>query len=173
MPTEQQWQELWDKQAIAEVVGARYGRALDWLDLAALKDCFHEDGIVDYGFFAGNAHEWCTTVMAIESESVNRFHYVFNILVVVDGDRAEAESNSLAGGRRPDEEGGFRQTFYGSRYLDQLERREGVWRISQRRTLLEFAQRVTSAGSPAGGLKGLELVEGMTPEHELYRRMAR
>ena len=57
MPTERQVQELWDKQEIADVLGARYGRGLDWLDEAALKQCFHPDAQVDYGFFVGNAHD--------------------------------------------------------------------------------------------------------------------
>ena len=171
MPSERQLQELWDKQEIAEVLGARYGRGLDWLDEEALMDCFHEDAFVDYGFFVGNAHEWCRRVMPIEAQSLHRFHYVFNILVEIDGDRAEAESNSLAGGRSPDGKGGFNQSFFGSRYLDKLERRDGRWKISERRTLLEFAQQMPSSGGPDGGLKGLELIEGVSPRHPLYRRM--
>ena len=168
MPTERQLQQLWDKQEIAEVLGARYGRGLDWLDEAALKECFHPDAHVDYGFFVGNAHDWCTMVMPIEAQSLHRFHYVFNILIDVDGDKAEAESNSLAGGRSAN----GNQSFFGSRYLDKLERREGVWRISERKALLEFAQQTQSSGGPDGGLKGLELVEGLSPSHALYRRMA-
>jgi hypothetical protein len=171
VPAERELRELLDKQAIAEVLGPRYARALDWLDEAALKECFHADGWVDYGFFVGNAHDWCTAVMPIESGSLHRFHYAFNVLVRVDGERAEAESNSIAGGRRPDGAGGFSQTFFGSRYLDKLERRDGVWRISERRTLLEFAQEMPSSGGPDGGLKGLELISGLSPQHPLYRRL--
>jgi hypothetical protein len=172
VPSERQLQELWDKQEIAEVLGARYGRGLDWLDEAALKECFHADAHVDYGFFVGNAHDWCTMVMPIEAQSLHRFHYVFNVLIEVNGDKAEAESNSLAGGRSPDGKGGFNQSFFGSRYLDKLEKRDGVWKISDRKTLLEFAQQMASSGGPDGGLKGLELVEGLSPRHALYRKMA-
>ena len=171
MPTERQLQELWDKQEIADVLGARYGRGLDWLDEAALKQCFHPDAQVDYGFFVGNAHAWCAMVMPIEAQSLHRFHYVFNILIEVEGDKAEAESNSLAGGRSPDGKGGFSQSFFGSRYLDKLEKRDGIWKISDRKTLLEFAQQMPSSGGPDGGLKGLELVEGLSPAHALYRPM--
>jgi hypothetical protein len=163
--------ELWNKQEIAEVLGARYARALDWLDEEALKDCFHPDGHVDYGFFVGNAHDWCIAVMPIEKESLHRFHYVFNILIRIEGDTAEAESNSLAGGRRSDGAGGFTQSFFGSRYLDRLERRGGVWKIAERRALLEFAQEMPSSGGPGGGLAGLELVSGLSPQHALYRPM--
>lgn len=164
-------QALVDKHEIVEVIGPRYGRALDWLDEAALKECFHADGWVDYGFFVGNAHDWCAVVLPIERQSVHRFHYTFNPLVDIHGDRADAESNSVAGARMPNGAGGFNQSFYGSRYLDKLERRDGRWKILERRVLLEFAQQLPSAGSPDGSLKGLELVSGFSSSHPLYRRM--
>lgn len=171
MPSDAALQELLDKQEIEEVVGARYGRALDWLDMDQLKTCFHEDGWVDYGFYEGNAHGWCEAVMPIESSAIHRFHYVFNIRVEVNGDNADAESNSLAGSRRPEDDGSLTQGFYGSRYLDKLERRDGVWKISERRTLLEFAQFAPAGGAPGGGLEGLQLVSGLGPDHPLYRPM--
>jgi hypothetical protein len=171
MPSEAALQELLDKQEIAEVLGARYARALDWLDLAELKTCFWDDGWVDYGFFEGNAHGWCDAVMPIESSSLHRFHYVFNIRVEVNGEHADAESNSLAGGRRENDDGALVQSFFGSRYLDKLERRDGIWKISERRTLLEFAQELPAGGGPGGGLKGLELITGLSPDHPLYRPM--
>ncbi len=159
------------KQAIGEVVGARYARALDWLDVDALKECFWDDGWVDYGFFEGNAHEWCDAVMPIESSSVHRFHYSFNIMIVVDGNRADVESNSFAGSRRVGDSGEAYQTFHGSRYLDVVERRSGEWRISERRVLLESTQRFPSPDGPGGALGGLDLVSGLGPDHPLYRRM--
>lgn len=171
MPSEAALQELLDKQEIADVIGARYARALDWLDPEALKTCFWEDGYVDYGFFKGNAHEWCRIVQPIEEASLHRFHYCFNIRIEVNGARAEAESNSLAGGRRADATGALVQSFFGSRYLDKLEKRGGVWKIKERHTLLEFAQELPAGGGPDGGLKGLELVSGLGPKHPLYRVM--
>lgn len=171
MPSESELQKLLDKQAITEVVGPRYGRALDWLDIDQLKTCFWDDGRVDYGFFKGNAHEWCDVVMPIEAAGLHRFHYVFNIYVVVDGDSADAESNSLAGGRGVSDDGTEIQSFFGSRYLDRLERRNGIWRILERRVLLEFAQMAPSGGSPEGNLEGLELISGLGPDHPLYRPM--
>lgn len=164
-------QELLDKKEIEEVIGPRYGRGLDWLDLEMLKTCFHEDGWVDYGFFEGNAHEWCDIVLPIEAASIHRFHYVFNFRIEIDGDKAEAESNSLAGGRGEGEDGQMTQSFFGSRYLDKLERRGGVWKISERRVLLEFSQMLPVSGGPDGDLAGLELVSGLSPQHPLYRPM--
>ena len=48
METESAIRELLDKQAITEVIGSRYGRALDWLDFEAQKDCFWSDGWVEF-----------------------------------------------------------------------------------------------------------------------------
>ncbi|MGI9625101.1 MAG: nuclear transport factor 2 family protein, partial [Acidimicrobiales bacterium] len=168
--TDDRVQELLDKREIEEVVGGRYARALDWLDVDALKDCFWSDGWVDYGFFEGNAHEWCDVVMPIESSSIHRFHYVFNFVVELDGDRAHAESNSFAGSRRTKGSGeDIEQTFHGSRYLDTVERRDGRWRIAERRVMLEMTQRFPSPSGPGGALGGLELVADLGPDHPLYR----
>lgn len=164
--------ELLDKRDIEDVVGGRYARALDWLDVDALKDCFWADGWVDYGFFEGNAHEWCDVVMPIEGSSDHRFHYVFNFVIELDGDEAHAESNSFAGSRRRSgSDGEVVQTLHGSRYLDTVERRDGRWRISERRVMLEMTQRFPSPASPGGALSGLELVSGLGPDHPLYRPM--
>lgn len=164
-------QRLADTQAIADVVGARYAKALDWLDLARLKECFWEDGHVDYGFFVGNAHEWCDVVMPIEASSLHRFHYVFNILVDVDGNRATVESNSLAGSRRPggDDDAPVMQSLHGSRYLDTVERRDDQWRILERTVLLEFTNRYPSPDAPHGAISALQLVSGLGPDDPRYR----
>ena len=158
------------KQAISEVVGARYARALDWLDLDELKACFWPDAWVDYGFFQGDAHQWCDLIMPTEASSVHRFHYRFNIMIVVDGDRAEVESNGFAGSRRVEDGEAF-QSFHGSRYLDVAERRDGEWRISERRVFLETTQKFASPDGPGGALVGLELISGVDTDHPLYRRM--
>jgi len=171
MPSEAALEELLDKQEISEVIGSRYGRALDWLDEAQLKSCFWQDGWVDYGFFTGNAHDWCHMVMDIESASEHRFHYTFNIRVEVNGSKADAETNSLAGGRHVGDDGAKMQSFFGSRYLDRLEKRNGVWKIMERRTLLEFAQEVPAGEAPGGGLGGLQLITGLGPDHPLYRAL--
>jgi hypothetical protein len=163
---------LADTQAIADVVGARYAKALDWLDLPRLKQCFWEDGHVDYGFFVGNAHEWCDVVMPIEASSLHRFHYVFNILVDLDGDRATVESNSLAGSRRPGgdaDDAPVMQSLHGSRYLDIVERRDDQWRILERTVLLEFTNRSPSPDAPHGAISALQLVSGLGPDDPRYR----
>ena len=102
---------------------------------------------------------------------MHRFHYMFNIMIVVDGDRADVESNGFAGSRRVDDDGSAHQSFHGSRYLDVAERRDGEWRISERRVLLETTQTFPSPDGPGGALVGLELISGLDAHHPLYRRM--
>lgn len=168
MPSDEELQVLLDKQAIEEVCGGRYARALDWLDVEALKHCFWPDALVDYGFFEGNAHEWCDIVMPIEASSDHRFHYMCNFVIDVRGDEAEAECNGLAGSRRT-RDGATTQSLHGSRYLDRLQRRDGAWRISERHVLLEMTQSFEAPSGPGGALSGLELVTGLGPHHDLYR----
>lgn len=171
MPTEAQLQDLLDKQEISEVVGPRLSRALDWLDEAMLKTCFHEDGTVDFGFFKGNAHDWCTMVIPIESSFEHRYHYYINIRVVVSGDKAEAEANGIAGRRTTTDDGTRVQSIYGNRYIHKLEKRDGVWKISNLIHQLDFVQELAASGMPGGDLSSLQLVSGLGPDHPLYRPM--
>lgn len=162
---------LLDERAIQQVCCTRYARSLDWLDTDELKTCFWPDGHVDYGFFVGNAHEWCEIVMPIEASSLHRFHSMFDLAVQIDGDRAEAECNGLAGSRRIGDDGEGYQSLHGSRYLDRLERRDGEWRIAERTVLLEMTQKLPSPAGPGGALAGLELVSGLSPADPRYRRL--
>ena len=62
-------------------------------------------------------------------------HNITNHICRIDGDRAQAESYVLYGLTRKSED----QIWLGSgRYLDRLEKRDGVWRISYRKTIIDW-----------------------------------
>ena len=159
---------LLDRAAIAEVVGPRYGRAMDWLDLAALQSCFHADATLDYGYFQGRAHDWAAMRCGSpEPGLLHRFHYLFPPSIALDGDRARSEGNSIAGVRQRDGEA-VKTTYFGARYFDDVEKRDGVWRMSRRVVRVEFVE--TSEGGAASGMFAkLAMLEGASTAHPLYR----
>ncbi len=171
MPSEAALQELLDKQDILEIVGARYARALDWIDGEMLKTCFHDDGWVDYGFFTGNAHEWCEMVMPHEREVKRRWHLVTNVRIEISDDIAEAESYCLTVGTRQQDNDSDIDTTYGGRFLDRLERRDGIWKIASRRFVLDWKQQMPSGVELDSGLANLPLSDGYDLDHKLYRPM--
>ncbi len=173
---EQRVQLVWDRQEIERVL-RMYCRAIDRLDLDLLRSVYHPDATDSHGSFDGNAHQFAEFIMGrLPAVTSYGFHTVTNSIidVDVDGDRAVAESSYFGYHRIPggiesissyfgaeyaalaqreqtiDEE---HEYVCGGRYLDRFERRDGVWRIAQRRITNEWSQcRPTShvlAGSRA------------------------
>ena len=57
MSLEAEVQGLLDKQAVYEVV-LRYCRGVDRLDLEAVRDCYHPDGVDHHTGFSGTRDEY-------------------------------------------------------------------------------------------------------------------
>ena len=168
---EQQLQELLDKKACEEVI-LRYGRTLDWLDGEGHKDCYWPDAEIDYGFFEGSAKDWVSTVMQVEADAPRRWHVSTGVVVHVNGDSAKSECYGLSVGSTRNEDGSLTDTMFGGRYLDELEKREGEWRISKRSYIADWIHHFPNgldAISESGlTLKILQIAEA---GHELYRPM--
>jgi hypothetical protein len=166
-------QVLLAKEAIREAVGLRYSRGMDWYDLAMLKSCFHPDATLDYGYFKGNAHEWCELrIVKRNPDEQHRFHYCFPAHIEVTGETAQAESTSFAG-MRSIEDGKEAYTYFGARYIDSLARRDGHWRMTHRIVQVDFIQRMPGSG-PAGGLqKSVPFLTDPSPAHPLFRRLCK
>ena len=188
MPNNTELEELLDKQRISEVVGPRYARAMDYLDGEALKACFHKDGwieatflqkiglegldyVTDGDWVKASAHDWIDVVVGLQATSIHRFHYVFNTGIRINGNFADVESNAFAGDRRKDDDGALNDSFYGSRYIDKLEKRGGEWKILVRRTPLEWLQSFPTLGGPDSPLQVFTLISGLSPSHPLYCRL--
>jgi len=132
-------QELLDKQAIQELI-ARYSRTLDWVDDAGQAGCYWPDAAIDYGFFKGTAADFVPVVMAVERSTGRRWHLLSSLAVkLTSATTAEGECYGIAlGFRREDEAEPYRGNMYGGRYLDQYEKRDGEWRISSRRYIMDW-----------------------------------
>ena len=131
-------QELLDKQALNELV-VRVCRAVDRADVELLRSCYHQDAIDDHGSFVGTVDELIdfmgTRSLAPERRSSPIQHSITNTLFEIHGDVAYGESYVEA--RRVDE---GRLWIEGlGRHIDRYERRDGQWRISHRRVVLEYA----------------------------------
>ncbi len=138
MSMETQVQALLDKQAIAEVLQG-YSRTLDWLDDDGQAGCFWPDAHIDYGFFTGTAADFIPVVMQIERASQRRWHFLSTPSIALHSpERASVESYGLATGIRQQEDGTWSGGLYGGRYLDEFEKRDGEWRISRRKYIMDW-----------------------------------
>jgi hypothetical protein len=128
--------ELADKQEIEQVL-VNHGRGIDRADLALMQSCYHPDAQVDYGLFVGPGYAFAEMVTSQPLDRPLTTHRTSNFWIRVDGDRAVAESYGLAY-RDETDEGDRVQRLMGGRYLDRLERRDGVWRIAHRTFVLDW-----------------------------------
>ena len=166
-----QLQELLDKKAIEEVL-IRYGRTQDWLDTPGQDSCFWPDAEIDFGFFKGDGAGWVAHVMPHEAEALRRWHMSTSIMIEVDGDKATAECYGIAVGTADIGGGKLQDSMYGGRYLDELERRNGEWRISKRTYILDWAHQFPNALEASTGEDfALNILTISEPDHPMYRQL--
>ncbi len=168
---DQQLQELLDRKACEDVL-MRYGRTLDWLDDRGHQSCFWPDAQIDYGFFQGSGADWITTVMPIEAAAPHRWHVSTGVMVQIRGDTARGECYGLTVGTSRNEQGELVDTMFGGRYLDELEKRDGQWRISKRSYIADWIHHFPN-GLEAIASSGLmlKILEINGPGHALYRQL--
>ena len=136
-------QELIAKRQI-EDVAFRYCRAIDRCDEELLLTTFHDDATVDMGVYVGPARQFAQFLMPYLRENlIVAMHRLTNVLIEVDGNTAKAESYmpGCAIGETPAGLTDFPDVM---RYLDEFEKRDGEWRISFRRLVMDW-----NAGFPA------------------------
>lgn len=127
---------LKDRLAIEDCVH-QHARGHDRFDVAIMSGCYHRDGIDEHGAAAINNGaeygEWANQIH--EQGALLHLHNITTHTCEIDGDVAHAESYVLVGLLNPD---GVSVRFINGRYVDRLEKREGVWRIALRRCTLDF-----------------------------------
>jgi len=157
--------ELKSKDEIRQQV-VRYARALDWLDESLLKEVYHDDAFVDFGFFKGIFRDYWPGVMEHEGTHEATFHLCSTVQIELQGDTAEVESYGIAVARNKGV-----VAMFGGRYLDRFERRNGVWKIARRVYLLDWNLEHRGADQVEEFLSGLNILKDRSPTHELYRRL--
>jgi hypothetical protein len=135
----------------------RHARAVDRHDVELANSCYHPDGAARFG---------STTVAGAEygewaDEDHRRFGlHMYNITThtcEIDGDVAYCESYCIAVFLSQDQR---RASLVTARYIDQLERRDGVWRIALRRATTDIAAE--------GDASFLGAYRGKPVEHDVF-----
>ncbi|MCO6056869.1 nuclear transport factor 2 family protein [Pseudomonas sp. MOB-449] len=139
MDIAQRIRRVCDQQAILEQM-ACYIRAVDRLDLELLKSTFHSDGVVSFGIFDGNAHEFCDFDIPFIRDNLSMGSHRFSTATIeFDSDtRARAESYMLGNAAAPTPDGVMLNFPDNMRYLDIWEKRDGVWRMFSRGLVMDW-----------------------------------
>lgn len=126
---------LTSRQEIADCL-ARAARGTDRHDGELIVSAFHDDAVDEHGADVQGMPDFAAAVNARHAE-VTRAH-THNLTThscEIVGDEAHAETYVLAGLALKDEE---TARLCGARYVDRLERREGIWKISFRRVVIDW-----------------------------------
>ena len=140
-----------DRIAILDCV-AHQARGHDRHDAELMKSAYHDDGVDEHGpaVNAGRAYgEWANETHA--AAFVDHLHNITTHTCEIDGDVAHCESYVIGTMRFRD---GATIGLMGGRYLDRLERRDGVWRIAVRRCTIEWALTADAGLLRSGAFEG-------------------
>ena len=140
---------LKDRQAILDVV-MRHSRGFDRHDEELLMSCYHDDALTRFGPRVIPADEFARFMTAAHTDrfALHSFHITTHNCEI-KGDTAYTESYSISAFLSPDVK---RASYVSGRYLDELERRDGVWRIAKRRSFVDLVieGEATYLGVPKG-----------------------
>lgn len=125
---------LLDRQAIEDCI-SRYARGLDRRDEELLRSAYHPDAIEDHGAYIGGVEGLVTYLMKVHERFPGYQRHVTTRNVDIDGEEAHSESYFISVVRR---EGADSLMVTAGRYVDRLEKRDGVWKIANRVTVLEW-----------------------------------
>lgn len=132
--------ELRNHEAIRQALYA-YARGIDRADQDLLKPAFHDDAYDDHGNFRGSKAD---ALAAFKRSGQNpdvkaSMHHLGNILIDLQGDFAHVETYFLAYQQREEGEKIYTRCRAG-RYLDRFEKRDGRWRVLERRVVDDWSR---------------------------------
>ena len=118
-----------------------YARAVDQGDPSIFDRIFTEDAVLIYeqDVYSGREEIKRTTEVA-RTLFRQTLHYMINHLAEIDGDSGTTETYCMAQHISHDEMLPMHLTWY-LRYLDEVRRENGQWRISKRQLSVEFNTR--------------------------------
>lgn len=129
-------QYLMDRRAIDDLIHT-HARGHDRFDVDLLTAAYHADGIDEHGAASINKGpeyaEWANAIHA--GGSLLHLHNITTHTCEIDGDTAHTESYVIVGLLNPD---GKSVRFINGRYVDRLEKRDGVWKIALRRCTVDL-----------------------------------
>lgn len=133
-------QVLADQEEIRRVLYT-YFRAVDAADWDLMASCYHDDATDEHaGVYTGGIDglvRWCVENVAREFSSW--MHLGGQSIIDVDGDTAQTETYAVAIHKtHPDASGSTHDVIAAGRFFDRFEKRDGAWRIAQRRLVIDW-----------------------------------
>lgn len=129
--------ELWARQQILECLN-RYCTGVDRKDFELMRSAYHDDAYDDHGVYKGDADGLIEWVRNRHAEIDQSLHFLGNVSVALDGERAKVETYCTVHQRVCGEGASPMRVELGCRYLDLFEDRGAGWRIAERVVAFEW-----------------------------------
>lgn len=128
-------QRLLDERDITDTL-VRYGHGIDRADADLLRSVYHPDAVDNHGPFTGGPEEFITWALGLIDRFEVSQHRVSNVRIEILGDRANVHSylTILHVIRDTKKE----EVIY-VRMLDLFEKRDGLWKISNRTVVVDYS----------------------------------
>ncbi|MEE2058052.1 nuclear transport factor 2 family protein [Rhodococcus artemisiae] len=120
-------------------------RAIDdlmtgWMrsDLAqweAMRELFHPDGVIEITWFRGLFTDFVDASARMGDSALKTKHVITTPVVTFHGDRAVAETNAIVVAENGELKLGCQSH---NRFYDRIEKRDGVWKIVDRRSIYDM-----------------------------------
>jgi hypothetical protein len=144
---------LLDRQDIIDCL-TRFSRGMDRFDRELFLSAFHPDAVIAAGEYVGGPIELFTWASALHQlGQTSTHHNMLNHTCEIDGDVAHTETYYLFVGRNRDDS----NWIAGGRYIDRLQRRDGVWKIALRTNAIEWSGMVPTMALPFADVPGIHL----------------
>ncbi len=128
--------KLKDRQDVMDCI-QRESRARDRQDVEQIGSCWWEEGVDEHGASVTFAPDYPERANKGHNTNFNMTsHNITNVICELDGDTAYCESYVIGGLYWLDNK---TTTMAFGRYIDQLEKRGGEWRILTRRCTIEMS----------------------------------
>lgn len=160
-----QVQRLQDRQDIIDCI-QRESRARDRQDSEQIASCWWENGADEHGPIITLVPDYAERANAGHRANFHMTsHNITNHICDIDGDTAYCESYVVGGLFWLD---GKTTTIAFGRYLDQLEKRNGEWRMLVRRCTIEMTADTDASWVYSNNIKGFlkALWDGNDPSYE-------
>lgn len=171
---------LVDREQIRDVL-CRYVRGVDRVEPELIRSAYHEDSADEHGFVVVSGSQFADQRWRSSPLRGPSNHLLGEPFITLDGDAAYVETYFIAHqqhGRpmsevitdpdRTDADGSHVSLFVG-RYLDRFERRDGQWRISHRKVVMDLAEESTDR--PVHPLADSFIRSERYPDDEIYHHL--
>ena len=151
--TRERLERLLERQDILDCL-IRFSRGMDRFDRELFLSAFHRDAIIDAGEFCGGPEKlyaWASDLHARGQTATQ--HNLLNHTCEIEGATAHAETYYLFAARNRDES----NWIAGGRYIDRLERRDGLWKIALRCNAIEWSGMIPTMPIPFAGVADLRV----------------